>query len=281
VGFKPTFGRIPQTERGALLNCVGVLTKTVRDSALHLTVAAGPDDSDRFSLPPAGISYAAAIQSPRPGGLRAAFSADLGYLPVDTELASAVEAAAQTLIGAAQMRSVPTKVALPNMYLTYCIFALSELRERMKSDFNGRAGQLCPRLQFAMTLAEQFSTQHFYQAQVDTMKAEAAIAALFADVDVLITPVTLIPPHLADEPTPDNVGCVSLFELGVENFPMWANFGGCPSISVPVGFTKSGLPIGMLITGRRFADDIVLSIARVWEQIRPWRLEAPRSARDN
>lgn len=80
------------------------LTTTVADAARHLDVVAGPDERDRTSLPPPTVSYELAVTELEVTGLRARWSADLGFAVVDPEVAELAEAAAQTVVDAAGLR---------------------------------------------------------------------------------------------------------------------------------------------------------------------------------
>ena len=102
VGFKPSHGRIPHPGApGSETAVYGLLTTTVADSARHLDVVAGPDDRDRFSLPASGRAYESAIESLPVEGLRARWSADLGFARCDPEVRALAEAAARELAEAA------------------------------------------------------------------------------------------------------------------------------------------------------------------------------------
>ena len=95
LGHKCSHGRIPiPGPTGNNTSVRGSLTTTVADTARILDVLAGPDDRDRFSLPPAGINYEDAIESTDVRGLRARWSLDLGFATVEPEVAEIVEAAA-------------------------------------------------------------------------------------------------------------------------------------------------------------------------------------------
>ena len=103
VGMKPSHGRIPHPgASGSQTAVYGLLTTTVADSARHLDVAAGPDDVDRLSLPPATVGYEEVVESLDVAGLRARWSLDLGFVEhVDPEVAELAEGAARQLVEAA------------------------------------------------------------------------------------------------------------------------------------------------------------------------------------
>ena len=100
---------------------------------------------------------------------------------------------------------------------------------------------------------------------------EEAAAALFADVDVLLTPTTAVPAFAAEGPPPG--GAMST------PFTMLANLCWNPATSVPCGFTSDGLPVGLQIVARRHRDDCRLRLARILEQTQPWPQDDQRGRR--
>jgi aspartyl-tRNA(Asn)/glutamyl-tRNA(Gln) amidotransferase subunit A len=108
-----------------------------------------------------------------------------------------------------------------------------------------------------------------YRAQL-----EREVAALFRDVDVLITPATAAPAFAAEGPLPEVIAGQQVAPGMVVPFTMLANLCWNPAVSVPAGLS-GGLPVGVQITGRRHADDIVLRLARIFEQVAPWPRHAP------
>ncbi len=102
---------------------------------------------------------------------------------------------------------------------------------------------------------------------------------IFDKFDIILSPVTICPPVL-------NTGDCNTkgpMELnGKEIEPLigfcetfMENFTGNPAASVPAGLTKSGLPVGMQIIGRKFCDADVLALSRVFEEMHPWSYEIP------
>lgn len=275
VGLKPTFGSIPQSERGAWLNAIGVLCKTVADAARHLDVARGPSNLDRFSLPQTGRNLEASLADPPAAGLRAIFSKDLGYVPMDMEVLAIVEAAMQRLVKAVGLQMLDLPVDMPNVYPAYGIVAFRNLKRLIDTQYDGNVSAVTSRLQTRLTMEHLFTPEKLWEAEQTAIAAEVCAARLFEAADIVISPVTPIPPHMADGPTPTEFLGLNLTGIGVEGFPMWANYTGCPSISVPAGFTREGLPVGLLLTAPRHGDELLLRLAASLERASPWPLEAP------
>jgi aspartyl-tRNA(Asn)/glutamyl-tRNA(Gln) amidotransferase subunit A len=104
---------------------------------------------------------------------------------------------------------------------------------------------------------------------------EREVAALFRDVDVLITPTTAAPAFAAEGPLPTLIAGQEVAPGMVVPFTMLANLCWNPAISVPAGLTAAGLPVGVQIIGRRHTDDVVLRLGRILEQVNPWPRHAP------
>ena len=123
--------------------------------------------------------------------------------------------------------------------------------------------------------SEQWTVPRFARALRHRLALEEAVAALFGDVDVLLLPATAVAAFAAAGPMPMEVAGRDASHCGPVPFTMLANLCWNPAVSVPAGLTADGLPVGLQIVGRRHADDVVLRLARLFEQARPWPRFAP------
>jgi aspartyl-tRNA(Asn)/glutamyl-tRNA(Gln) amidotransferase subunit A len=271
VGLKPSHGRIGAASASDL-GTHGAVTTTVADTARFLDVVSGPDDRDRTSLPSPNVRYEEIIEQLEVQGLRAAWSADLGYAAVEPVVAEIARMAAEELVKAARLTWVERPFAPPNPYEAWvteaAFFALGEL------EANGvwphQTDLLSDIIQQIAALAEQLSRADVARARMARAQIEADTAALFADVDVLLTPTVACVAFAAEGPIPTEIAGQDASKSGVEPFTMLANMCWNPAISVPAGFSPDGLPIGLQIMTHRWRDDIVLRLARIWEQAHPW-----------
>lgn len=277
VGFKPTFGRIPHEHVAPSQTSVyGALTTTVRDAARHLDVAAGPDDRDRTTLPAVDHSYERLIEELDVRGLRAAWSPDLGYAVVDPEVASLAEGAAHALAEAAGLDLVDRPVSLTNpIELWITSGAIDLWHDLEKGMWPDRADDFDMLARLAFQSTEQLSVKRMAQLQRARADLDAQVADLYRDIDVLLTPATAIPAFAAEGPVPMEINGQSVFPAMVVPFTMVGNLCWNPAVSVPAGMTADGLPVGLQVMARRHADDVVLRLARVFEQARPWPRHAP------
>jgi amidase/aspartyl-tRNA(Asn)/glutamyl-tRNA(Gln) amidotransferase subunit A len=110
----------------------------------------------------------------------------------------------------------------------------------------------------------------------DTIRTDVfdAVQDVFDTYDLLVTPTVAVPPfdNASDGTT---VGPTVINGQDVDPLIGWCltyplNFTGHPAASIPAGFTPDGLPVGMQVVGRRFADAVVLAASAAFERVRPW-----------
>jgi aspartyl-tRNA(Asn)/glutamyl-tRNA(Gln) amidotransferase subunit A len=277
VGLKASYGRIPNP--GAAVSqttSLGALTTTVADAARHLDVVAGPDDRDRLSLPASGVGYEAAIESLDVGGLRAVWSPDLGFAAVDPEVQELTEAAARDLAQAAGLQLVDRPVQLTDPVRTWMSAGAVDMWLSLEEDmWPERGGELMGFVRKGYEATEDYTVRKFARSYKWRHRLEEEVAALFADVDVLLTPATAVPAFPAEGPMPLVINGREVAPGMAVPFTMLGNLCWNPAISVPAGLTSEGLPIGLQIVGRRHADEVVLRLARLFETARPWPRFAP------
>jgi aspartyl-tRNA(Asn)/glutamyl-tRNA(Gln) amidotransferase subunit A len=270
VGMKPSHGRIPHPgPSGSQTAVFGSLTTTVADSARHLDVTSGPHDADRLSLPASGIVYEDAIESLPVAGLRARWSVDLGFVSeVDAEVAELAEAAALALVAAAQLRADDGEVHLSDPVRAWLGMGAMDLWLDIEEEmWPGIAQDLTRYPRDVLERTRDYPVSKFARAFRAREQLTLDAAALFGEVDVLLTPTTAVPAFSAEGPPPGGPMATP--------FTMLANLCWNPSISVPAGLTSEGLPVGLQITVARHRDEIPLRLARIWEQTSPWPRHAP------
>jgi aspartyl-tRNA(Asn)/glutamyl-tRNA(Gln) amidotransferase subunit A len=101
------------------------------------------------------------------------------------------------------------------------------------------------------------------------------IAALFDDIDLLVTPMASIPPFAAEGPMPTEINGVDVHAGMSVVLGFLASLVNLPAISVPAGVDADGLPVGLQIIGPRHREDLVLAAAASYESARPWPRHCP------
>ncbi|ODT88366.1 amidase family protein [Phenylobacterium sp. SCN 70-31] len=273
VGLKPSHGRIPKGNGFSNWSVHGALARTVRDAARHLDVAGGPDDGDRQSLPAVGYRYEDVIETLDVRGLKAVWSPDYGYAPVEAEVEAIARAAFERLVAAAELVEVTTDFRPVNIYPHWgAIFGAT-----LEQDFT-RDGILPDGYDMLSDCVRRVIDRIRARRQPvdvgaswkEVHRLEQQVAAFFSEHDLLISPSTSCRPYAADGAPPREIEGRDASQTGAEPFGMLANACWNPSISIPAGFTSDGLPVGLQIVARRHRDDLALRLARIAELAAPW-----------
>ena len=269
-GIKPTFGRVPYFPAPAFdaLSHAGPLTRTVADAALALGAAAGPHAADRLSLEAPPADYVGELGK-GVKGLKVAWSPDLGYARVDAEVVGVTTEAARAFedLGCHVEEVDPGFGDAAEYYRTImrvgAAAAVADLLPEWEKDMDpglvnvARAGMDIPAVDFA-------------KAQVERHRFYDRVRRFFETYDLLLTPTVAVPPFKAGAPSPKPEHGLGEDWIDWAPFSFPFNLTHVPAASVPAGFTKTGLPIGLQIVGPRFAELTVLQASAAYEEARPW-----------
>ena len=208
--------------------------------------------------------YAEAIHTLNVRGLRVAWSLDLGFAIVDPEVAAITRSAADVLIEAGQLEEVDVAVSFPESLDVYSkLEAVDDWIDLPDGLWPERADELDPQLIAGYEKGDWLTVRKFATTFTRRHAIEARLAALFDEIDVLITPTAAIPAFAAEGPMPREIAGQSVHPAMAVPFAMLGNMWGGPAISVPAGLTASGLPVGLHLIGDQHRDDTVLRLARV------------------
>jgi aspartyl-tRNA(Asn)/glutamyl-tRNA(Gln) amidotransferase subunit A len=268
VGFKATYGLasirgiVPVSETH---DHVGPLARSVADCALVMTVLTGFDPLDPASIDVPRTDFNDAIgrdvSGLRIGIPRAPFFEDL-----DPEIAVATDAALAIL---KDMTRGLTSVELPSIDSSVVIHAETyEYHAPLAAD-PARRALYKPRTIDRLLSRANGSSVDYIQSRRRLLTARNAVGNLFANVDVLVTPCAMRMPATIEEALRDPPG----FPF-IRNTVQFNNY-GIPAISVPCGFTRAGLPIGLQISGPPLGEARVLALAHAYEQATAWYRREP------
>jgi aspartyl-tRNA(Asn)/glutamyl-tRNA(Gln) amidotransferase subunit A len=250
------------------------MTRTVADAALMMSVSAGPDERDQYSLPAERMEWPAA---PRGAvkGLRIAYSDDLGFVEVLDPEVRAVCAEAAGAFRDLGGRVDEVRPGWPSPREPWEVIFRGGLATRL-SPYLERRNEIEPGL---LRIVEDYMALppiRYVQAWLDRLAWWQHPRQLFETYDLLVTPTIACPPFPVGLDNPTEVARTPVSHYGWIPFTYPFNCTGQPAASVPAGFTKDGLPIGLQIVGRRYDDLAVLRAAAAYERARPWRQHRPR-----
>jgi aspartyl-tRNA(Asn)/glutamyl-tRNA(Gln) amidotransferase subunit A len=274
-GHKPSYGRIPTHPASAAwsVSHIGPMTRTVADAALVMQVCAGPDERDQYSLPRERVNYVRAIRG-GVEGLRVAYAEDLGNLTaLDPEVRPATTRAARAFreLGC-RVETVAPRWPSPAecWYEIFC----GGLATRLLP-YRDRRDDIEPGLQTIIETAAAAPPSRYVQAWFDRLAWWQHPRAFFERYDLLLTPTVSCPAFPLGLDYPPEVAGKPVMPYGWIPYTYPFNLTGQPAASVPCGFTRDGLPIGLQIVGRRFDDATVLRAAAAFERTRPWANARP------
>jgi aspartyl-tRNA(Asn)/glutamyl-tRNA(Gln) amidotransferase subunit A len=276
-GLKPSYGRVPRgpgLPDWQTLSHTGPITRTVTDAALMLEVIAGRDDRDINSLPETKLEFLPFLEGDLKG-LKVGWSPDLGYALVDPE----VLAITTTALGVFESLGAEVEEAgleLENQGRTFSIIwgvtIASEVADKLEKWRDMMNPQLVQMVERGINVR---AIDYAYAAQA-RKEFWSTIQPLFEKYDVLLTPSTAVPAFdVSSYQVTEIAGIKGMPALDWTPFTYPFNFTGQPAASVPCGWTEDGLPVGLQIVGRRFADATVLKVAAAFEQAVPWADKHP------
>jgi aspartyl-tRNA(Asn)/glutamyl-tRNA(Gln) amidotransferase subunit A len=296
VGLKPSYGRVSRfglVAFGSSLDQVGPLAHTVRDAALLLEAIAGHDRRDSTSVDKPVPPYTRTLDEPEQP-LRVGVPKEYFTEALDGEVAAAVRAALDVYkdLGAAI-----TEVSLPHSpfaLATYYLVATAEASSNLarydgvhyghrakgykdlidmyaRSRGEGFGAEVKRRIMLGTyALSSGYKDAYYLKALKVRRLIREDFDRAFADCDVVVGPTSPTPAFPIGERSDDPL---QMYLADIYTVP--CNLAGLPGISIPCGFTKSNLPIGLQILGPPFEEEKVLRVARMYERATSWHTRRP------
>lgn len=298
VGIKPTYGLISRyglIAYASSLDQIGILTRSVHDNALILSTIAGQDAKDSSSLPVAAKNYTQHLTGSLPENLKVGvLDVSIGEQGIDPEIAMTIEHAVKVL---ETLGATIKPVSLPTFDFSasaYFILSRAEAASNLARFDGVRYGM---RNKKATTLTSMYrTTRHdgfgdevrsriivgnyvlssghsgeFYEnAKKVQQLMRREIIDTFKNIDVLIMPTHSTPAF--------TFGAYGQNKLQIDlqdYFTCPVNITGVPAISIPCGFTKNNLPIGLQIIGPHLSEELLYQVAYAFERATPWHTMRP------
>ena len=295
VGLKPTYGRVSRYGLIAFassLDQAGPFAKDVRDAALMLQAIAGHDPMDSTSAAIPVPDYAAELGR-GVQGLRVGIPAEYFIEGLDAEVEAAVRAAIETLKG---LGAKTESVSLPHTeygLAAYYVIAPAECSSNLARYDGVKYGLRAPGARdlidmYSRTRGAGFGAEvkrrvmlgtyalsagyhdaYYGKAQKVRTLVQRDFQKAFERVDVIVAPTTPGAAFTLGE----RADPLSMYLNDVFTIPV--NLAGLPGLSVPAGFTKAGLPIGLQVIGKAFDEATILRAAEAYEAATAWRERKP------
>jgi len=306
VGLKPSYGRVSRYGLIAFassLDQIGSFAHDLADTALLLGVIAGRDPNDSTSVDEPVADYRATLDEP-PKPLRIGVVREFFGEGLDPEVASAIHEAVRIYQQAgATIKDVSlphSKYGIPAYYIVASAECSSNLARYDGTTYGHRAADfsaqfpgeenLAPMVRMMMAsraegfgaevkrrimlgtfaLSAGYADQYYNKALQVRRKIRGDFDAAFREVDVVLGPTSPTPAFKLGERTDDPLA-MYLSDI----YTITANLAGIPGMSIPCGFTRGGLPIGLQLLAAPFAEEKLLRIARVFERATDWHLRRP------
>ncbi|MCL4558608.1 MAG: Asp-tRNA(Asn)/Glu-tRNA(Gln) amidotransferase subunit GatA [Deltaproteobacteria bacterium] len=295
AGLKPTYGRVSRYGMIAFASSLdqgGTMTRTVYDSALLLETIAGFDPLDSTSADMPVEPFTQMLAHPK--GVRIGVPGEYFVEGMDKEVQASIEKARDTMKGLGARIvdiSLPhTKYAVAVYYILASSEASSNLAryDGVKYGYRSASGadligmymdtrakgfgrEVKRRIMLGtFALSAGYYSEFYGKAQRARRLIKQDFDDAFGQCDVILAPTSPTPAFRLGSRLDDPL---QMYLSDIFTIPL--NLAGLPGISIPCGFTKEGLPIGMQLIGRRFDEKTVLSVANMYEQATPWHERTP------
>ena len=279
VGFRTTPGLVPVYPRELAwdqFSVHGPMARTVADTALMLSVIAGPDDRSPISYPVDTREFVKAVRTPSVTGWRVAWTPDLdGLIPVDSEVAAVAEQGARVFrsLGARVEAASPNFAETNDIVLSTRGLMMATLHAEKLPRWRARMQQ---GLVWNIEQGLQLTPQEIGRGEKLRTILWQRVRTFFERYDLLILPTVAVKPFPVEQPYPAEINGQALTNYTQWFFLTYAiSLTGLPAISIPCGRTRDGLPVGLQIVGRRRHEAAVLRAAAAFERAVPWADRVP------
>jgi amidase len=283
VGMRPSIGRVAHTPAAKIdrnLTVQGPMARNVEDLALLLDAMSGEHPADPLSLPSLPTSFLSAVRSgQRPK--RVAYSSDLGITPVDPEVAAITRKAASRFADAGAI----VEEAHPDLREAHeCFHVLRAFDFAISKAalLRSNRDQLKPEVIWNIEQGLKLTVEQLERAEAQRVAMTVRTLEFFQTYDLLLTPATIVAPFPIEHRY--------VAECAGKKFDNYVEWLGivyaitlvcCPALSLPCGFTASGLPVGLQMVAAPRGEAQLLAGARVLEDILGLRAATPIDPRIN
>ena len=281
IGFRPTPGLVPLADSYIEeLPCNGPMGRNVPDTAMLLAIMAGHSPASPTSLPIDPAQFTQPLTKDW-NGTRIGWLGNLGgYLPME---AGVIELCEQALTGfqtiGCTVEETTLDHSMPDLWQTWLTFRHWLVRKKTLPLYSkpGLREQLKPELRWETSHGEALTADDVSKASTQRAALYHAMQTLFERYDFLVLPSAQVFPFTVETHWPDSIAGTAM-----DTYHRWmevviiGTLSGCPVINVPAGFSSTlpgGLPMGLQIISKRYADFAALQIAAAYEEATRWNLD--------
>jgi len=269
VGLRPSIGRVAHTPSSSIdrnLTVHGPMARNVEDLALLLDAMSGEHAADPLSLPVPPASFLSAARSGRKPK-RIAYSPDLGITPVDPEVAAITRKAAERFAEAGAI----VEEAHPDLREAHeCFHVLRAFDFAMTKAalLRTKRDLLKPEVIWNVEEGLKLTVEQIARAEAQRVEMTARTVEFFESYDLLLAPATIVAPFPIEQRY-----VAECAEKKFDNYVEWLGIvyaitlACCPALSLPCGFTASGLPVGLQMVAPPRGEAQLLAGARVLEDV--------------
>ncbi len=280
VGLKPTFRRVPQRPDPILVfddtAVWGPLTLTVRDAARLADCTFGAHEADPTAVPRPDESYEETLDRPL-GTLRIGYCASFGTR-VQSDVAREVDAAVRALAALGHQVEIHAE-AIPFAGKAWSIISVTSVYLRQHKSLDEEPEKIDPMMRHGMERVRSRGADDLAYAYRRRTELGQWTEAAFEKYDLLALPTLPLEAFPVEQLHPSTIEGERVRTHDAFPFTYPFNLTGHPAISLPAGMTDSGLPVGVQLVAPRFREDLLLRVARRFEEARPWQ-KTPASYRD-
>ena len=273
-GIKAQFGRVPVYPVAATptLAHVGPIARTVRDAALLLSVISGHDRRDPFAIAGVVPDFLGACDRPVQG-MRIAWSRTLGYANPDPEVAKLAERAAKVFVDLGCEVVEVEKVLDEDPVDLWVSEFYAGVGVRLKKQLTEQRELLDPAVADVLKDALRQTSEEYYTKVFRRYELREKMRVFFEPFDLLLTPALPCAAFDVGLNTPPQHADRSIVSWVYYTYPF--NLTGQPAASIPAGFTRSGLPVGLQMVAKINHETDIFRAAAAYEAVRPWADKIP------
>ncbi len=269
-GFKPSYGWVPPAMLSPHFDLAhrGPLTRRVEDAVLYFNAVAGPSADTVFGYcPPEVPDWGPSLRKDL-RGLRVGYSRNLGYAEVSPDVSAALDRAAARLMElGVTVEEVGELFPNPNhAFMVLWHTAACNILGSMKLTADQEA-RLDPGFRAIAASGARLGANDYVEARLTSGRLRAVMVVFHQNYDALMLPTMPMPAFAAGLDVPEGSGMTDWSEWSPFTYPF--NMTSQPAISLPCGFDRDGLPVGLQLVAANYRDDLVLRLAAGYQAAFP------------